>query len=362
MGEMQLTGKALYTARPTLRIDGQEQPEAERQLLSMRMHEQEGGLSSLEMEFGNVASREDGGAGPAFEDERVFRLGAEIKVYSGAVGGPTEIFGGRISALGLEVGPDGPPRLCLHAEDKLAAARLARRSEVYEQQAPADIARAIAGRHGLTPVIDGLDQPRGSWVQLNESDLGFLRRLLQRFAADVQVVGSELHVAPWMKVRRNEIELRLHSQLLSLRAMADLAQQATCVRVTGFDPEQGQAISADSATTDLGPGAGRKGHELLQQLFGERIEQLGWQLALTQEEAQQLADAQFAQRARGFTRVQGACEGNPALRVGSQLRIKDVSPRFDNLYYVTACSHRYDMKRGYETGFCAESAFLGNPA
>jgi len=42
--------------------------------------------------------------------------------------------------------------------------------------------------------------------------------------------------------------------------------------------------------------------------------------------------------------------------------LKDVSPRFDNTYYVTACEHRWDVNRGFETGFCAESAFFGDAA
>lgn len=352
----------LYSARPTLRIDGREQPTADSQLLAMLMREQEGGLSTLELSFNNFTSRENGGAGPAFEDERVFRLGADIKVYCGEVAGPTEIFGGRISAIGLEAGTDGPPKLLVWAEDRLAGARLARRSEVYENATPADIARAVAGRLGLTPVIAGLDAPSGDWVQLGESDLGFLRRLLQRLDADLQIVGGELHVSPRDRVQRNEVSLRMHSQLHRLRAIADLAQQATGVRVTGFDPAQGSAIAADSGAPALGPGSGRKGAELLHECCGERVEQIGWQFALTQDEAQRLADAQYAQRARGFVRVEGACEGNPALRVGTQLRISEASPRFDNLYYTTACTHRYDMARGYETEFSAECAYWGSPA
>jgi len=43
------------------------------------------------------------------------------------------------------------------------------------------------------------------------------------------------------------------------------------------------------------------------------------------------------------------------------LRLTGLSPRFSNTYYVTQCCHRYDLERGYETDFTAESAFLGQP-
>jgi phage protein D len=82
---------------------------------------------------------------------------------------------------------------------------------------------------------------------------------------------------------------------------------------------------------------------------------------LTQSEARTLAEDEFARRARRFVQVEGECEGNPALRVGCHVKLVDVSPRFDNTYYVTACTHRYDKLRGYSTEFHAESAFFGNP-
>lgn len=349
-----------HSALPTIRIDGREEPNLQRDLLMMRIDEQEGGLSRMDLAFTNVASRENGSAGLAYEDERCVRLGSEIKVFGGPVGGPTELFGGRISAIGADHDAASPPRLLVHAEDAAAAARLARRIEVYEDRTVADIAGEIAGRLGLTPVIAALDGLRGTWFQFNESDLAFLRRLLARQDADVQIVGSELHVSPRGEVRRNEITLTLHTDLRRLRVLADLAQQATEVRVTGFDPLVGSAIAASSSAPNLGPGSGRQGTTLFAELFGPRVEQVAHQLALTQAEAQALADAQFAQRARGFVRVQGCAEGKPELRVGTHLKLERVSPRFDNTYYVTACCHRFDPAQGYETDFFAESAWLGN--
>ena len=48
----------------------------------------------------------------------------------------------------------------------------------------ADIAQVIANDHALTPSIDGLTENFGTQVQLNETDLGFLRRLLARVAQE----------------------------------------------------------------------------------------------------------------------------------------------------------------------------------
>jgi phage protein D len=360
MGEMNLSRLGFYTAHPTLRIDGQDSELVSGLTQSMEMREQEGGLSSLELVLVNQGLRGDGSVGPIFEDEALIKLGSEIKVYAGEAGAPTEIFKGLASAIELAMDSEGPPRLIVQAEDGAQKARLQRRTRVHERQSLADIARGLAGGMGLTPVISGLDESGAVEVQFNESDLAFLRRLLARQGGDAQVVGNELQVAPRREVQRNELELRMHSQLRKVRVVADLADQVSELTVAGFDVEQGQAIRASGSGAALGPGSGRSGAQILQQVFGARAQHSAHRLALSQAEAQALAEAEFEQRARRFVRVEGICEGNPALRVGSHLRLIDVSPRFDNRYYVTACIHRYDQRRGYETEFRAESAYLGN--
>jgi len=361
MGESNLSHLALYSARPTLRIDGQDNAMASGLLQSLVMREQEGALSSLEACFVNFTARDTGQVGAAFEDEQVLRLGSQLKVYAGEAAAPTEIFSGLVSALEFAFDSEGPPRLIVQAEDPAQRGRLARRMEVYEQQSVADIARTVANRMGLTPTVTGLSDVSALEVQFDESDLAFLRRLLARQGADLQVVGDQLQVAPRADVQRNQITLRLHSQLHQLRVVADLAHQVSQVKVTGFDPAQGAAVQGTGSSAPLGPGSGRTGQALLQQTWGERVQQTAHRLALTQAEADALAQAEFAQRARRFVRVQGRCEGNPDLRVGSHVALAGVSPRFDNTYYVTACTHRYDMRRGFETEFQAECAFFGPP-
>jgi phage protein D len=361
MGEMLLTELGLYNARPTLRVDGQQDERVDRLLRTMVMSEQEGGLSSLRVSFVNWESREGGEAGPAFEDEALLKLGTELKVYGGEVAAPTEVFRGKVSAIEFSADPEGQPRLTVYAEDGLAKSRLVRHIDVYPDKTVKQLVEAIAGRAQLTPQVTGLEDVTDTWYQCNESDLAFLRRVLARFGADAQVVGTDLVVSPRDRMHRNDVELRRPSQLHRVRVVADLAHQATEVRVTGFDPLQGQAVSGTGSSAPLGPGSGRTGAAELQRVFQAREEQASHQLALSQPEADALAKAGFAARARGFVRVEGSCEGNPSIRVGTHVALKDISPRFDNTYYVTACEHRFDTNRGFETVFAAESAYLGNP-
>src|ERR1700743_3784981 len=99
MPKQPLTQDAVYSAIPTIQIDGQANDKVTAQLLSLEMREQEGGMSSLEMRFSNFGTFNSGLADMVFEDGAVLKLGAAVIVYAGDVSSPTEIFRGKVTAL-----------------------------------------------------------------------------------------------------------------------------------------------------------------------------------------------------------------------------------------------------------------------
>lgn len=362
MPEEPLSRLALYSARPTVRVNGSDDDRVSGLLTAMDMAERESGLSTLELRFTNLAADGTGGARFAFEDETPLKLGDRIAVYGGDENAPTEIFAGFVTALEAEFSEDGSPMLTALAEDKLQTARMKRRTRTYDDRSVADIARTIAQDHGLTPRVNGFSDPIGVQVQLNESDLAFLRRLLARFDGDLQVVGDELHVSPRADVQRGRLELAFGSQLRRARVLADFAHQVNEVTVTGWDPAQGQRLTGRSSSgRDRGPGRGRSGADLLEQTLGRRSHHIGHLAVGTSAEVDAVAVAAFDQRRRRFVTVDGTAEGNPALRVGTHVELSGLGPRFSNTYYVVACRHRFDLQQGYETDFTGECAFLGEP-
>jgi phage protein D len=357
--ESPLAQQPFYSATPTIQVDGQSDDKLTSLLLAMEMREREGGMSALELRFTNYASLTGGGADFAFEDGTVLKLGAAVQVYAGDVSSPTEIFRGKITALEGRYRQDGAPDLVVLAEDVLQAARMSRRTKNWESATLSAIVAQVAGNIGLIPVTAGLDSNVGTQLQFNETDLQFLRRLLSRYDADLQVVGTELHAAPRSQAQRNNVTIDLGSQLREVRVVADLAHQVTQVTTTGWDYGQGQTISATSQTTSLGPGSGKTGSAWLQQALAARSDQLAAFGSLNADEAQSLVDAEFAERTRSFVVAHGVSDGNPNLRVGTSLTLNGLGQRFSNTYYTTATTHRFDTTGGYQTQFTAECAYLG---
>lgn len=361
MSERALSPEMVFAARPTVHVNGDVRPRVSSLLVAMDLTEHEDGLSALELRLTNVLGGPGQPGGFAFEDEQSIKLGDRIVVYAGVETSPTELFRGVVTGLEAEFPEAAAPTLVVLVEDALQAARMARRTKTWEQCRIASVAEEVASRIGVTPRVDGFLEDIGTQVQLNESDLAFLRRLLARNNGDVQVVGGELQVARRDRVRRGSVTLNLHSQLRRATVTADLAHQVTAVTVTGWDGARGQRVSGTCRSAARGPGSGRLGGELLRQALRERAEQIGHLAVADDAEARSLAEASYFDRQRRFVVVDGVADGNPAIRVGTHLTLGGLGPRFSNTYYVVRCRHRYDLMRGYETDFTGECAFLGTP-
>ena len=349
----------VYNPRPTIKVDGSEDEMLHTLLLAMEMTEGEGGMSAVELRVSNLVSRPDGTADLAWEDGAKLKLGAKLEVAAGDVSAPTEIFRGTITGLEAHFDHTSPPELVVLAEDALQKARMARRSKVHDGATISGIAGDVASQAGLSPRVTGLSDDIGTQVQLNESDLAFLRRMLARHDGDLQVIENDLAVAPRADTRRGEVELAMYGALRSVRVLADVTQQVTETTTSGWDAKQGQRVSATSTGADTGPGSGKKGSDTVKEAIGARSEHVADLAVGTDAEAKALADAAFDRRQRRFVVVDGLCEGNPEVRVGTHVKLAGLGPRFSNTYHVVRAIHRWDLEEGYRTEFEGECAFLG---
>lgn len=360
--ETTLSNNEIYDSSPIVEIDGQSNDMVQSLLIGMDMSESEHGLSALELKFSNTATIEDHGIDFAFEysDNDLLSIGKAITVRTGDHSDPQEIFQGVVSGLEIVFDQDQQPLLNLLAEDALQKARLTRHTRLHSAGTLRSIIEAVARDLGLNPTVSGLNQQIDAQLQFNESDLAFLRRLLQRYDGELQIVGEELQVSPRTDIRRNVITLDINSQLLSVRVLADVAHQVSCSTFAGWDFATGQEIKAETdAGADLGPGQGKTGSEILCSAFGKRNEHLAHLSAKDQAEAQAIVNACYSQRARKFVCAEGIADGNPNIRVGSHLRLQGIGPRFENIYYVTETHHYFNTSNGYQTKFKAECAYFG---
>ena len=350
----------IFVATPTIKIDGQDHERANALMIGLTMTERDGGMSALELRLTNFASDTGGAAQPVFTGDDAIELGATIEVSAGETSNQQPIFKGKVTALEAELSESDAPQLVVLAEDALQQARMTRRTKVYESVSISDLVNQIAPNLGLSADVASIGDEATTQVQLNESDLAFLRRVLDRNDCDMQIADGQIKVTKRGDRQRGSVRLLMNQEIRRARVVADLAHQVSSVTVSGWDETQGQRVSATSSGTSFGPGSGRKGSEILAQTVGDRAEHVGHLTAVTNSEAQAIADAAFNERARRFISVEATTEGNATLRVGTHVELVGLGAHFDNTYLVTSTSHQFDLENGYRTSFEAECAFWGN--
>ncbi len=361
MPEDRLYDADIVDTRPVIELDGEQYETIPELLVSVEMREQLGGLSSVEILLDNHLDHEGVGLDFAWEftETNRFAPGAALRLLTGDAAAPTELFRGRISAVALEMAERGQPRLRVMAEDALMPWRMIRRDRTFAEGPLRDLLERLTADTGLTAVITGLNDEVDAQQQLNETDLGFLRRLLERYDADAQVVAEELHISPRAAVDRGGVTLELGRQLRSIRVTADLADQRAETRISGFDLIGGSAEAITASEDQLGPGEGVTGSELVEDAFPGTADRLTRMAFRNTAEGQALADMAQRRRARRFVIAEGEATGNPAIRVGTVLTLEGLGPRFSNDYYTVSACHRYHRRQGYRTDFTAECAYLG---
>lgn len=359
----------LTSTRPRIQVGGSEPSWAANAVQQLAVRETEAGMATLELDLLNWrAESASGGAGYAFEDEAELRLGADIEVLAArGDGGSETLFKGRIHAFEGVFAASEAPRLIVLAEDSTAALRLKRRSARYAGMKASDVVRQVASDHGLSASIDHDFGASLDWLQVGETDLAFVRRLCVTHGKRIRLSTTALLIEDGAQGGGSAptLSLDVGGDLINTRVLADLADQRTAVRVTGFDLHSGAAIdeTADRMATLPTRGAGgRSGPELLGQALTSVTEPLSHRAGWSAAEARALAQQALDDRARRFLRLRSTALNQPQLHCGVLVDLTGAGPRFSQRFVVSRVEHRFDMALGFRTEFEACGAYLGRPA
>jgi len=353
-------GTAVRSARPTINVASQDQPELSDGLLGMTIVENTTGLYRCEAMFGNWGATGSGGnrIGWVYFDRQVLDFGKAFKV----IYADDTLFEGRIMALEAHFPETGLRSITVLAEDRFQDLRMTRRTRTFADVTDADVTRQLASDHGLTSDVDLPSVQHKVLAQVNQSDLAFLRERARSLDAELWMESSKLHAVRHSARRGQLIELVYRQDLREFSALADLAEQRTTVIVSGWDVGGKQAItyeaSGSAIQSELNGDA--SGGSILQQALGARKEQLSHTVPLTADQAQNTAEAFFKIGARRFVTGRGVANVQSKLHAGTSVHLTELGPLFSGKYYTTEVRHIFD-RAGLRTEFTAERPGLGRP-
>jgi phage protein D len=350
------TQPGLHSARPVIRVSGQEDAALREGLQRLEICETTEGLYRCEATFANWGAR-NGGVGYLYFDRTQLEFGKTLAVaYAGYT-----IFEGRIMALEGSFPEAEPPELTVLVEDRFQDLRMTRRSRSFTDLSDADLFQQVAGEYGLTANVQVTGPTHKLLVQVNQSDLAFLRERARTIDAELWMESGKLNVQTRANRRGTAVQLTHGHELRSFNVLADLASQRTSVSANGWDVSAKDALhfQADEAAINSELNGDASGVSILKSALGERKESLAHCVPLNSDETQALAESSFKAHARRFVVGRGTAETQSKLRVGAVLDLQNLGPLFSGKYYVVHVRHRFDSQVGIRTEFVGERVGLG---
>lgn len=360
-----MTEPYYFISSPVFEVNGQVYGELARDILRLEVEETTDGLKTLMARLVAVGPPQGSGGEEEvllYLDSRILDFGKTLSVSIGPPESQRTIFDGHITALEISFEEGGDPEVFVFAEDKLMDLRMTRRNLTYETMSDADVAREIASEHGLTHEVEA-DGPSYDVIQQwNMSDLAFLRERARMIQAEVWVDENTLSFKTRDRRQGTQLTLIRGTDIISVKACADLAHQRTRIQVSGYDADARDVIdeSAGEEAIQAEVTGGSTGPAILQRAFGERVSRRIREIPLNASEAADWARAEMLRRARGFVTVTGVTRGTPDMVVGSLLTLEQMGDPFNGEgYYVTRVRHTYDLTQGHRTQFEAQRATIG---
>jgi len=267
----------------------------------------------------------------------------------------TEVFSGEIVSIGAEIDSTGS-ELTITAYDKGHRLNLATKTRAFMKQSYAEVIRKIAGEHGLRCQADDSLNLRHDYMVQATTDHAFLTEICLRTGCEWYVDGSTL-VVRQRGTADSGITLALNQDLIRVRVRYSAAEHATSVKVMGWDTKGKKDIAAEHTATlkarPPGTPSAFTGADSDKGKFGAVVLKTSTLPALTQDEANVVAEGLSVRLATTKMIVKGEALATPKLKIGFTVSLDKVGPKLKGKYYVTAVEHVYGTNRSATTRFTA---------
>jgi uncharacterized protein len=346
------------SARPVVAIGGRDDTSLSEGLVELRIEENVEGLYHCQATFGNWGPK-DGATTFLYFDRSTLDFGKDIEIKLGS----DAIFKGRVTGIEARFPQDGPPVLAVLAEDRLQELRMTRRTRSFADMSDSGVISQIANDHGLTPNVNVSGPTHKVLTQLNQSDLAFMRERARAIDAELWIDGANLHAASHADRSGGTVNLTWGNELRELEMLADLAEQRTDVKVTGWDVSAKGGLAETATDSVLSSEVGNRdsGPSVLAAKLTRRKETVAHSMPLTSDEAKARAEALLKRRARRFVSGRGVAQTSATLRAGATATLDGLGPLFSGEFYVTSVKHLFDARSGLRTTFHVERPGLGRP-
>jgi phage protein D/phage baseplate assembly protein gpV len=286
-------------------------------------------------------------------DESLFDLGKEVEISAKAPDGQQGVLiKGEITALEPNFLADGKTMLVVRGYDKAHRLHRGKKTRTFLKKKDSDLVSTIAGEAGLSAQADATTITYDYILQNNQTNMEFLAARAERIGYQVYSAEGKLYFKKGDATLGAGPELKFGEALISFQPTYAGTHQSNTMKVMGWDGKKKQAITSQATpNSSLNQGGlGKTGGAAAQSAFGAAEAIVTDQPVFTTDEAKALAEGLSNDISRDFVQAEGVCAGDPRVKAGYTVTIKNVGTRFSGKYFVTSATHIYN-EAGYETRF-----------
>lgn len=280
-------------------------------------------------------------------DDSLFLPGGEVEIVAGSGSDEVSLFNGTVVRQSIKIRDRSPSQLVVECRHQASKMTIGRKSAYFFDQTDSDIITALLDAASVDADVESTSVTHKQQVQYDSTDWDFIVSRADACGRAVFANDKKVKVATPKLGGTPVCTLLYGATILEMDAEMDSRFQYPAVKSFTWDPAQqavsekdatdpGQLAPGDVSTDDLAAVAGLD-HYRLQSA------------AVTEEEAQAWADAQWLKSKLSKVSGRIKCEGIGSVNPGDTVEVDGVGGRFSGKVFVTGVRHDFDTVQGWKT-------------
>lgn len=327
----------------TVKVGGEEVPRTH-QLLAVNVVKAVNRISSARLVYldGSAAASDF-----PLSNAATFVPGAVVEILAGSAAGAAPLFKGIVLRQSLKVRDHTAPQLIVECRHQAAKLTVGRKNAYFFDQSDGDVISALLGGAGLQADVESTTGSHPQQVQYHATDWDFLLARAEASGKLVFTNGDKVEVKAPDLGGSPVCGLRFGATLLELDAEIDARLQFGAVKSVTWDPARQALVEKEAADPGIA-GPGNLSGDDLAAVAGPESYELR-HAALSEEEAQAWADAQWVKSRLSKVSGRAKCEGIATVNPGDLVTLGGVGERFNGDVFVTGVRQDFDMVQGWKT-------------
>ena len=276
-----------------------------------------------------------------------FIPGREIEILAGTANNPVSMFKGLVIQQSLKVRDQTAPQLIVECRHKAMKLTVGRKNAYFFDQRDSDIMMSLLGQVSIDSEVESTSVSHKQQVQYYSTDWDFLLTRAESNGKLVLTNDDKVTVKAPSFEGAPVCTLQFGSTILEMDAEIDARLQYSAVKSFTWDAAQQSVLEKEAVDPGVSSPGNLDSDDLAAVLALDYYHLQ--HPAVTEEEAQAWADAQWLKSKMSKVSGRIKCEGIATVNPGDIVTLSGVGERYNGNVFITGVRQDFDLVQGWKT-------------